>query len=189
MLSQRRTPFRAGNFLSLIKRYIFCIFRHCLIGRADDLAAVGELLHAVGAPAHGSGDGEDRRIELGRKSQHLINKTGEEVDVGADALVHPGPLRDHPGREPFYRTVEFVLLLEMLFRAQISGEYLLKTIDSISQVMNRIQGEDGSTSFEHLGKLEKHLQEMKKQESNYSLCELEHRSVFDLRLAQIQMHG
>ena len=119
MLSQRRTPFRAGNFLSLIERYIFCIFRHCLIGRADDLAAVGELLHAVGAPAHGSGDGEDRRIELGRKPQHLIDKAGEEVDVGADALVHPGPLRDHPGREPFYRTVEFVLLLEMLFRAQM----------------------------------------------------------------------
>ena len=37
---------------------------------------------------------------------------------------------------------------------------LADTIDSISQVMNRIHGEDSSTSFEHLGKLEKHLQEL-----------------------------
>lgn len=52
------------------------------------------------------------------------------------------------------------LVLRYMQSIRISGEYLLKTIDSISQVMNRIQGEDGSTSFEHLGKLEKHLQEL-----------------------------
>lgn len=49
------------------------------------------------------------------------------------------------------------LVLRYLQSIRISGEYLLKTIDSISQVMNRIQGEDGSTSFEHL---EKHLQDL-----------------------------
>ena len=52
------------------------------------------------------------------------------------------------------------LVLRYLQSIRISGEYLLKTIDSISQVMNRIQGEDGSTSFEHLEKLEKHLQDL-----------------------------
>ena len=52
------------------------------------------------------------------------------------------------------------LVLRYLQSIRISGEYLLKTIDSISQVMNRIQSEDGSTSFEHLGKLEKHLQDL-----------------------------
>ena len=52
------------------------------------------------------------------------------------------------------------LVLRYLQSIRISGEYLLKTIDSISQVMNRIHGEDSSTSFEHLGKLEKHLQEL-----------------------------
>ena len=56
------------------------------------------------------------------------------------------------------------LVLRYLQSIRISGEYLLKTIDSISQVMNRIQGEDGSTSFEHL---EKHLQGLSLLQNKY----------------------
>ena len=53
---------------------------------------------------------------------------------------------------------------ELVFRylqsIRISGEYLLKSIDSISRVMNRIQGGDDEPSFKNLEKLEKHLQEL-----------------------------
>ena len=53
---------------------------------------------------------------------------------------------------------------ELVFRylqsIRISGEYLLKSIDCISKVMNRIQDGADSTCFDHLGKLEKHIQEL-----------------------------
>ena len=52
------------------------------------------------------------------------------------------------------------LVLRYLQSIRISGEYLLKSIDSISRVMNRIQGGDDDSSFKNLEKLEKHLQEL-----------------------------
>jgi len=52
------------------------------------------------------------------------------------------------------------LVLRYLQSIRISGEYLLKSIDCISQVMNRMQDGADSTCFEHLGKLEKHIQEL-----------------------------
>lgn len=52
------------------------------------------------------------------------------------------------------------LVLRYLQSIRISGEYLLKSIDCISQVMNRMQNGANNTCFEHLGKLEKHIQEL-----------------------------
>ena len=52
------------------------------------------------------------------------------------------------------------LVFRYLQSIRISGEYLLKSIDSISRVMNRIQGGDDEPSFKNLEKLEKHLQEL-----------------------------
>ena len=52
------------------------------------------------------------------------------------------------------------LVLRYLQSIRISGEYLLKSIDCISQVMNRMQDGADNTCFEHLGKLEKHIQEL-----------------------------
>ena len=52
------------------------------------------------------------------------------------------------------------LVLRYLQSIRISGEYLLKSIDCISKVMNRIQDGADSTCFDHLGKLEKHIQEL-----------------------------
>ena len=52
------------------------------------------------------------------------------------------------------------LVLRYLQSIRISGEYLLKSIDCISQVMSRMEDGSDNTCFEHLGKLEKHLQEL-----------------------------
>ena len=52
------------------------------------------------------------------------------------------------------------LVLRYLQSIRISGEYLLKSIDSISQVMNRLPDGEDSGSYEQISKLEKHLQEL-----------------------------
>ena len=48
------------------------------------------------------------------------------------------------------------LVLRYLESIRISGEYLLKSIDCISQVMNRIQDGADGTCFDYRGKLENH---------------------------------
>ena len=52
------------------------------------------------------------------------------------------------------------LVLRYLQSIRISGEYLLKSIDSISKVMNRLPDGEGNDFSEHFDKLEKHLQEL-----------------------------
>ena len=52
------------------------------------------------------------------------------------------------------------LVLRYLQSIRISGEYLLKSVDGISQVINRMQNDTDHADFDHVGKLEKHLQEL-----------------------------
>ena len=52
------------------------------------------------------------------------------------------------------------LVLRYLQSIRISGEYLLKSIEGISQVMNRMQDGSDDTGFEHLGKLENHIRDL-----------------------------
>ena len=52
------------------------------------------------------------------------------------------------------------LVLRYLQSIRISGEYLLNSIDCISQVINRMNDGENSPCFENIGKLEKHLQEL-----------------------------
>src|SRR5213078_1219020 len=55
-----------------------------LLGPVD--AVVLELLEPVGQPAGDAGDGEDRREQIGRNAERLIDDAGIEIDVGVDAL-------------------------------------------------------------------------------------------------------
>ncbi len=59
------------------------------------------------------------------------------------------------------------LVLRYLQSIRISGEYLLKSIECISQVMNRVQAGEDIPCSEHVGKLEKHLQELSLFHSKY----------------------
>ena len=54
------------------------------------------------------------------------------------------------------------LVFRYLQSIRISGEYLLKSIDCVSRLLRRMQGQDGSddTCFEHIGKLENQLKEL-----------------------------
>ena len=52
------------------------------------------------------------------------------------------------------------LVLRYLQSIRISGEYLLKSINCISQVINRVSDGTDKKDYDHFGKLEKHLQEL-----------------------------
>ena len=56
---------------------------------------------------------------------------------------------------------------EQVFRylqsIRVSGEYLLRSIDCISQIMNRMQDEVSPACFEHMDGLEKYLSFVEKQ--------------------------
>ena len=54
--------------LPLIHGRIGAVLLHTLVPGADQLAAHGELLHPVGAPAGDTGHGEQGRVQLDRKS-------------------------------------------------------------------------------------------------------------------------
>lgn len=59
------------------------------------------------------------------------------------------------------------LVLRYLQSIRISGEYLLKSVDGISQVINRMQNDTDHADFDHVGKLEKHLQELSRFHNKY----------------------
>ena len=67
-----------------------------------DQPVVGQLFQDVGGPAGRAGDGEDRREQVGRNAEGIIDGGGIEIDVGlkvlllehdfGDALAHLNPL-------------------------------------------------------------------------------------------------
>ena len=52
---------------------------HALVAGTDQLAAHGELLHAVGAPAGDAGHGEQGRVQLHGQAQHLVDEAAAVV--------------------------------------------------------------------------------------------------------------
>ena len=71
---------------------------YIFVSRPDQLAVVDQFLHAVRAPAGNAGDREDRREELNRNPEHIIDKPGIEVHVAADRLGEFSSLCQKPCR-------------------------------------------------------------------------------------------
>ena len=59
------------------------------VRRADDAMRAEELFHAVRRPAGHAGDGEHGRVEILRNAEHLIDKSGIKIDVGAYYFLVP----------------------------------------------------------------------------------------------------
>ena len=72
----------------------------------------------MSAPAADARHCKNRREQLYRQPQHLIDQTGIEVDIGADALVHL-PLFRNQSRCGFSHVlVEFILLFKSVFHRE-----------------------------------------------------------------------
>ena len=84
--------------------------RDALVGRADNLAVIGQLLDAVGTPAHDARDGEQRRKQLRRDAQQTVQHTRVEIHVRADTLVHLAVLLDDPRPDPLDHEVQVHLV-------------------------------------------------------------------------------
>lgn len=57
------------------------------VGRTHDLAAAFNFLQTVRTPSGDSRDGENRRVEFDRKSEHAVGESAEEVDIRADTFI------------------------------------------------------------------------------------------------------
>ena len=57
------------------------------VGRTHDLAAACNFLQTVRTPSGDSRDGENRRVEFDRKSEHAVGESAEEVDIRADSFI------------------------------------------------------------------------------------------------------
>ena len=93
-----------------------------LIARADDLAAVGDLLHAVGRPPHDARNRKEGRIQFAREVEHVVHEAGVEVHVGADALINAPLFGDQLGGCLRHVFAHLVFLFLVLFRRQFFGK-------------------------------------------------------------------
>ena len=59
---------------------------HTFVTGTDQLAAGGQLLHAVRAPTGHTGHGEQGGIQLTRQTQHIVHEAAVEVDIGGNGL-------------------------------------------------------------------------------------------------------
>ena len=81
----------------------------------------------MGAPAHDTGHGEDRGVELQGKIQHAVYKAAVEVHIGADAFVDFAFLADDLGGQPFHHGIKG----EFLFPSLFHGETLDKGFEDV----------------------------------------------------------
>ena len=85
--------------LSEAQRRIFLVLPHAAVCRTDDLVRIDQLLQTVCAPADDTRDGEHRRIQLGRQTEHGIHEARIEIHVDRNALVDAALLGDRGRRE------------------------------------------------------------------------------------------
>ena len=97
---------------------------HRLVGRADDLARIDDLLDAVRAPARDARAGEDRRVELHRQIEHTVDEAAVKVDVCGNALVDAAFLADDLRREPRHAHIQPVFVAASFFFGEPLGKAL-----------------------------------------------------------------
>ena len=78
--------------------------RHALVsGAHNPPAATGQFLNAVRRPAGNPRGHKQRREQLLRDFQHVVNKTGIQIHVGADFFLFAFIFREQFRRECFYQ--------------------------------------------------------------------------------------
>ena len=79
------------------------MYCNTLIGRTDNLTAIGEFLDPMCAPAYDAGDSKDRREQFRGKIQHAVDKAAVEVYIGAYALIDFALFGNDLRRQAFYQ--------------------------------------------------------------------------------------
>lgn len=108
--------------LPLLHRHILPLFHDALISRSDDLVHVDEFFDAVGTPAHDSGHGKHRGVELQGDVQHAVDEAAVEIHVGADAFVDFPLLADDDRSQALHVGVETKFFLAAFFGSQAVDE-------------------------------------------------------------------
>ena len=99
-------PSLSGLMMPVFNIHIGAVRTDGLVSRADDLPVIGQLFHAVGAPAGDARHGKNGGVKLHGKAQHMINKAGVEVHINADTLVHLPFAGDNFRRKPLNQRVQ-----------------------------------------------------------------------------------
>lgn len=89
--------------LSLRQGIVFASVTDIHVGGTDDFAGVDQLFQPMCTPAGDPGDCKNRGEEFKRQSEHAVDKTAVEVDIGADALIHFSFIPDHLGSQSFHQ--------------------------------------------------------------------------------------
>lgn len=107
---------RNGNWsAALSDGDVHAVLGDRLISGAHNPAAGEQLFNPVRRPANNPGDGEQRRAQLSRYTQHFIHKTGIQIHVGGNDLPVALDRCEYGGREALYRLNQLELFQESLF--------------------------------------------------------------------------
>ena len=97
------------------------------VGRTHDLAAACNFLQTVRTPSGDSRDGENRRVEFDRKSEHAVGESAEEVDIRADSFIDLALGGNDLRGKTFHCRVE----CEFFFIALFCGETLYESAEDL----------------------------------------------------------
>ena len=89
--------------LSLRQGIVFASIADIHVGGTDDFAGVDQFFQTMGTPAGDPGDCKNRGKEFKWQSEHTVDKTAVEVDIGADALIHFPFIPDYLGSQSFHQ--------------------------------------------------------------------------------------
>ena len=124
------------------------------VGRTHDLAAACNFLQTVRTPSGDSRDGENRRVEFDRKSEHAVGESAEEVDIRADTFIDLALGGNDLRGKTFHCRVE----CEFFFIALFCGDTLYESAEDlctrIGQLIDRV-----SHTVDQTGVIERFLVE------------------------------
>ena len=85
------------------------------VGRAHNAVPGDDLFHPMGAPARDTGRREQRRIEILRQVEHVVNESGIEVNVGAHRQLLMLARHDLLNSKLFYALHQLQIVQPSLF--------------------------------------------------------------------------